>query len=174
MKAIGYRQAGPVTAADALVEFEAPEPEVGSRDLLVEVKAVSVNPVDTKVRANVEPETGTKIIGYDAVGTVLEVGSDVSLFKPGDEVFYAGDLTRPGTNAERHAVDERIVGKKPASLGCTDAAALPLTAITAWEMLFDSFRLNEGEGEGDSILIVGGAGGGYGCASRGESSALAD
>ncbi|MFK8029385.1 MAG: zinc-binding alcohol dehydrogenase family protein [Gammaproteobacteria bacterium] len=158
MKAIGYTKAGPIEAADALVEFAAPSPKPGANDLVVEVKAVSVNPVDTKVRQNVAPESGNKVIGYDAAGVVTQVGSDVSLFKVGDEVFYAGDLTRPGTNSELHVVDERIVGRKP-SLSFTDAAALPLTSITAWEMLFDSFGLVEGEGEGDSILIVGGAGG---------------
>lgn len=159
MKAIGYNQAGPLSAADALIEFDAPEPEVGAHDLLVEVRGVSVNPVDTKVRQNVSPETGTKIIGYDAAGVVKKVGADVSLFKVGDEVFYAGDLTRPGTNSQLHAVDERIVGKKPATLDFASAAALPLTSITAWELLFDSLALTEGNGEGEALLVVGGAGG---------------
>jgi NADPH2:quinone reductase len=159
MKAIGYNKAGPITAEDALIEFDAPMPDVGANDLLVEVRGISVNPVDTKVRANVSPDSGTKIIGYDAAGMVKQVGDDVSLFKVGDEVFYAGDLTRPGTNSEVHVVDERIVGRKPATLGFADAAALPLTSITAWEILFDSFGLEEGEGEGDALLIIGGAGG---------------
>ncbi|MFK8014760.1 MAG: zinc-binding alcohol dehydrogenase family protein [Gammaproteobacteria bacterium] len=159
MKAIGYQAAGPITAENSLIAFDAPAPQIGPRDLLVDVRAVSVNPVDTKVRANMAPESGTKIIGYDAAGTVLAVGSDVCLFSVGDEVFYAGDLTRPGTNSAQHAVDERIVGKKPATLGFADAAALPLTAITAWEMLFDSFGLAEGAGDGESILVIGGAGG---------------
>ncbi len=159
MKAIGYKQAGPITAAGALIEFETATPEVGAHDLLVEVRGISINPVDVKVRANMEPEAGTKIIGYDAAGIVREVGSEVSKFKVGDEVFYAGDLTRPGTNSELHAVDERIVGKKPESLDYADAAAFPLTSITAWEILFDSFGLSEGDGKGESILIVGGAGG---------------
>ncbi len=159
MRAIGYNQAGPISAPDALIEFEAPEPSIGDHDLLVEVRGISVNPVDTKVRGNMAPESGTKIIGYDAAGVVMKVGDQVSLFKPGDEVFYAGDLTRPGTNSKLHAVDERIVGKKPASLDFAQAAALPLTSITAWEILFDSFALNEGDGKGEALLVVGGAGG---------------
>lgn len=159
MKAIGYKQAGPITATEALVEFEAGKPEIGAHDLLVEVRGISLNPVDVKVRANRGPEEGYKVIGYDAAGIVREVGSDVCRFKVGDEVFYAGDLTRPGTNSEFHSVDERIVGLKPQSLDFADAAAFPLTSITAWEILFDSFALKEAEGKGESLLIVGGAGG---------------
>lgn len=159
MKAIGYNQKGPITAQDALIEFEAERPKLGPRDLLVEVRGISVNPVDVKVRALMGPDKGTKVIGYDAAGVVREVGSDVIKFKVGDEVYYAGDLTRPGTNSEFHAVDERIVGKKPKSLGYAEAAGFPLTSITAWEILFDSFGLKEGEGKGESLLIIGGAGG---------------
>lgn len=162
MKAIGYKKAGPITAQEALVEFEAEKPEIGPHDLLVEVRGISVNPVDVKVRALPElgPENGkTKIIGYDGAGIVREVGSDVSKFKVGDEVFYAGDLTRAGSNSELHAVDERIVGRKPDSLGFAEAAGLPLTSITAWEILFDSFGLKEGDGKGESLLIIGAAGG---------------
>lgn len=159
MKAIGYNQAGPITAPDALVEFEAEIPEVGPRDLLVEVRGIAVNPVDVKVRANMGPDKGTKVIGYDAAGIVRQVGKDVSRFRVGDEVFYAGDLTRPGTNAELHAVDERTVGKKPQTLGFAEAAGFPLTSITAWEILFDSFKIKEGEGKGETLLIIGGAGG---------------
>lgn len=159
MKAIGYNKNGPITTPDALIEFEAKTPEVGPRDLLVEVRGISVNPVDVKVRANMAPEKGTKIIGYDAAGVVRQVGSDVSKFKVGDEVFYAGDITRAGTNAELHAVDERIVGSKPKSLDFAEAAGLPLTSITAWELLFDSFKIKEGGGNGKSLLIIGGAGG---------------
>ena len=159
MKAIGYNKAGPITAPDSLVEFEAETPELGPRDLLVEVWGISVNPVDVKVRTNIAPDRGTKIIGYDAAGVVRQVGSDVSEFKVGDEVFYAGDITRPGTNSELHAVDERIVGKKPKSLGFAEAAGFPLTSITAWELLFDSLGIKEGEGTGESLLIIGGAGG---------------
>ncbi|WOO39930.1 zinc-binding alcohol dehydrogenase family protein [Rubellicoccus peritrichatus] len=159
MKAIGYTKNGSITEPDALIEFEAAKPELGPRDLLVEVQGISVNPVDVKVRALMAPENGTKIIGYDAAGIVREIGSDVMNFKVNDEVFYAGDLTRPGTNSELHAVDERIVGKKPASLDFAEAAGFPLTSITAWEILFDSFGLKEGEGKNESLLIIGGAGG---------------
>ncbi len=159
MKAIGYNQAGPITAPDALIEFEAETPELGPRDLLVEVRGISVNPVDVKVRALMGPDKGTKVIGYDAAGVVREVGSDVSKFKVGEEVYYAGDFTRPGTNSELHAVDERIVGKKPKSLGFAEAAGFPLTSITAWEILFDSLGVKEEEGKGESLLVIGGAGG---------------
>ncbi len=162
MKAIGYKQTGPITAPDSLIEFDAQTPEFGPRDLLVEVRGISVNPVDVKVRTRPKmgPEPGqTKIIGYDAAGIVREVGSEVRLFKVGDEVFYAGDITRPGTNSELHAVDERIVGKKPASLNFAEAAGMPLTSITAWELLFESLDLSEGGGKGEALLIIGGAGG---------------
>lgn len=159
MKAIGYKKNGPIDAPDALVEFEAPEPKLGQRDLLVQVMGISVNPIDIKVRKNVPAESGFKIIGYDAAGVVKQVGSSVKNFKVGDEVFYAGDITRPGTNCQLHAVDERIVGKKPNSLDFAEAAGLPLTSITAWEILFDSFSFEEGSGQGEAILIIGGAGG---------------
>ena len=159
MQAIGYKQAGPITAPEALIPFDAEMPELRPRDLLVEVRGISVNPVDVKVRAMMGPEQGTKVIGYDAAGIVREVGNEVSKFIVGDEVFYAGDFTRPGTNSEFHAVDERIVGKKPQSLGFAEAAGLPLTSITAWELLFDSFGIKEGDGENESLLIIGGAGG---------------
>lgn len=159
MKAIGYETAGPVDAPGALKQFEAARPEPGPRDLLVEVKGVSVNPVDVKLRAAAAPETGPRILGFDAAGTVVATGTEVTGYSVGDEVFYAGDVTRPGSNAQFQAVDERIVGRKPASLDFAEAAGLPLTSITAWEMLFDSFRLSEGGGEGDSLLVIGGAGG---------------
>jgi len=159
MKAIGYKQPGPITAADSLIEFEADAPTLRPRDLLVEVRGISVNPVDTKVRGGRPPIGDIGIMGYDAAGVVKEVGSDVSLFQIGDEVFYAGDITRPGTNAQLHAVDERIVGKKPKSMRFADAAGMPLTSITAWELLFDSLAIKEGAGQGESILILGGAGG---------------
>ncbi len=159
MKAIGYNRAGPITAPEALIEFEVETPALGARDLLVEVRGISVNPVDVKIRANIAPDNGTKVIGYDAAGVIREVGGDVKNFKVGDEVFYAGDITRPGTNSELHAVDEQIVGKKPRSLGFAESAGLPLTSITAWELLFDSLAIKEGEGKGDSLLIIGGAGG---------------
>jgi NADPH2:quinone reductase len=161
MRAIGYRVPGPITAEESLVDIELPKPEPKGRDLLVEVKAISVNPVDTKVRKRSAPEDGSwKVLGYDAVGTVVSVGDGVTFFKAGDDVFYAGDITRPGTNAEFHLVDERIAGRKPISLSYSDAAALPLTAITAWEMLFDRLDIRKPvPGASAAILIVGGAGG---------------
>jgi len=156
MKAIGYETTGP---ADRLTALEVDRPSIGPRDLLVEVRGVSVNPVDVKLRAAAPPEAGPRILGFDAAGVVVETGAEVTGYKPGDAVFYAGDVTRPGTNAALHAVDERMVGRKPDSLDFVEAAGLPLTAITAWELLFDSFRLTEGDGAGDSLLVVGGAGG---------------
>jgi len=159
MKAIGYTQAGPISAEDALIEVEMDMPQPGAKDLLVEVRGISVNPVDVKVRENHQPDGGPRVLGFDAAGVVKEVGSECSRFQPGDEVFYAGDITRPGTNAEFHVVDERIVGRKPKSLGFAEAAGMPLTTITAWEMLFDSFGLEEGKGAGDALLVIGGPGG---------------
>ena len=160
MKAIGYTNAGPISAENSLIEFETDKPQPGPNDLLVEVRGISVNPVDVKVRTNRQPPEGEpRILGFDAAGIVKEAGTATTRFKPGDEVFYAGDFTRPGTNAEFHAVDERLVGRKPSSLGFAEAAAMPLTSITAWEILFDSFGLKEGEGAGDSLLVIGGAGG---------------
>jgi len=159
MKAIGYRNAGPISAENALIEFETDAPKPGPNDLLVEVRGISVNPVDVKVRASAQPDDEYRILGFDAAGVVKEVGSNTTKFKPGDEVFYAGDITRPGTNAEFHVVDECIVGRKPSSLSFAEAAGMPLTSITAWEMLFDSFGLKEGEGAGEALLIIGGAGG---------------
>ena len=148
MKAIGYRDAGPITAANALIEFATETPQPGPKDLLVEVRGISVNPVDVKVRSGAQPDNGPRILGFDAAGVVKAVGSAVTQFQSGDEVFYAGDITRPGTNAQLHVVDERIVGRKPASLGFAEAAGLPLTSITAWEILFDSLGLIVGEGAG--------------------------
>lgn len=159
MKTIVHTQACPITADQALVEKEVSKPAPGPRDLLVQVRAVSVNPADVKVRELMAPEGPYRILGFDAAGVVEAVGVDVSSFKVGDEVFYAGEFTRPGSNAEFQLVDERIAGRKPASLGFADAAALPLTSITAWEILFDAFRLKEGEGKGEALLVIGGAGG---------------
>lgn len=157
MKAIGYRHAGDTSVLDW---FDVPAPEPRPHDLIVRVKAVSVNPVDVKVRAGATPEGDLpRILGYDATGVVERIGSAVSLFAPGDEVFYAGSIDRPGTNAELHAVDERIVGRKPATLGWTDAAALPLTSLTAWELLFDRMRVPADGGAGQILLVVNGAGG---------------
>ena len=159
MKAIGYTHAGPISAENALIEFETDTPKPGPNDLLVEVRAVSVNPVDVKVRASAQPDNGPRILGFDAAGIVKEVGPETTRFRPGDEVFYAGDITRPGTTAEFHVVDERIIGRKPSSLGFAEAAGMPLTSITAWEILFDSFGLKESEGAGEALLVIGGAGG---------------
>jgi len=161
MKAIAYYHALPITDEQALQDIELPEPVAGPRDLLVEVKAISVNPVDTKVRQNVQPEGGeAKVLGWDVAGVVKAVGSEVTLFQPGDKVFYAGSLTRPGANSELHVVDERIVGHMPKTLSFAHAAALPLTAITAWELLFERLQVVEGESASQqSLLIVGAAGG---------------
>ncbi|MEE7560287.1 alcohol dehydrogenase catalytic domain-containing protein, partial [Xanthomonas sp. Kuri4-2] len=144
MKAIAYPQHGlPLDDPRALVELELPSPEPGPRDLRVRIQAISVNPVDTKVRGTM-PVEAPRVLGWDASGVVEAVGDQVSLFAPGDAVYYAGSLARPGTNAELHLVDERIVGHKPRTLGHADAAALPLTAITAWELLFDRLGVAEG------------------------------
>ncbi|UNX54883.1 zinc-binding dehydrogenase [Georgenia sp. TF02-10] len=154
--AIGYEQNLPSTDPDSLIAREVEVPELGPHDLLVEVRAVSVNPVDVKLRAN-GPSGGFRVLGFDAAGTVREVGEGVSLFAPGDEVFYAGTTDRPGTNQRLHAVDERIVGRKPARLSFAEAASLPLTAITAWEALFDRLRLTA-DSRG-TLLVVGATGG---------------
>ena len=160
MRAVGYKHSRPIDQADSLIDLEIEKPTPQGRDLLVEVKAVSVNPVDTKVRKRADPKGGApKILGYDAAGVVAALGSDAKLFKPGDEVFYAGSILRQGTDAEYHLVDERIVGAKPKTLDFAAAAALPLTSITAWEMLFDRLAVPRGGAEGRSLLIVGGAGG---------------
>ncbi|WP_434673461.1 zinc-binding alcohol dehydrogenase family protein [Pseudomonas sp. R1-15] len=161
MKAIAYYQSLPITHPQSLQDIELPEPVAGPRDLLVEVKAISVNPVDTKVRQNVQPEAGAaKVLGWDVAGVVKAVGSEVTLFKTGDKVFYAGSIARAGGNSELHVVDERIVGNMPTTLGFAEAAALPLTAITAWELLFDRLQIKEGQSDlGQSLLIVGAAGG---------------
>ena len=161
MRAVGYKKSLPIEQAESLVDIEIEKPVPQARDLLVQVKAISVNPVDTKVRKRAAPKDGEppKILGYDATGVVAAVGPEATLFKPGDEVWYAGSVVRPGTNSEFHLVDERIVGRKPKSLGFAAAAALPLTSITAWEMLFDRLAVARGGGEGKSLLIVGGAGG---------------
>jgi zinc-binding alcohol dehydrogenase family protein len=161
MRAIGFHMPQPITSNEALVDLDLPVPEASGHDLLVEIKAVSVNPVDTKVRRNHTPAAGeARILGYDAAGVVKAVGSDVTLFKAGDEVFYAGAIGRPGTNAEYHLVDERIVGMKPKSLSFAEAAALPLTAITAYEALFDRLKVGDPVlGAERAILITGGAGG---------------
>jgi len=161
MKAVGYRKSLPIDDASSLVDFETAKPEPKGRDIRVAVKAISANPVDYKVRKRAAPPEGeTKILGYDAAGIVDAVGPDVSLFKPGDEVFYAGSILRQGTNSEFHLVDERIVGAKPKTLSFAQAAALPLTSITAWELLFDRLGVAlDMSFDPRTLLIIGGAGG---------------
>ena len=157
MKAIARYQPLPIDHPESLVDTTLPAPAPGPRDLLVRVHAVSVNPVDTKVRANAAADGQPKVLGFDAAGVVEAVGAQVTLFKVGDRVMYAGDITRPGSNAELQAVDECIVGRMPASLGFAEAAALPLTAITAWELLFD--RLGITPQTTGTLLVTGAAGG---------------
>ena len=161
MRAVGFSENLPITSENALLDIELPEPEAKGRDLLVEIKAVSVNPVDTKQRRLQPVEAGQyRILGFDAAGVVQAVGPDVKLFKPGDEVFYAGAVNRPGTNAELHLVDERIVGKKPSSLSFEESAALPLTAITAYETLFHRMKVQDKVASAwNAVLVIGGAGG---------------
>jgi NADPH:quinone reductase len=162
MKAIGLYQYLPIDNPDSLVEVEVPTPIATGRDLLVRVLAVSVNPVDVKSRA---PRPGTestpRILGYDAAGIVESVGPDGTLFKPGDEVYYAGSNVRPGCDSEFHLVDERIVGPKPRTLDFEEAAALPLTTITTWEAFFDRLGIakDPAANQGRTLLIIGGAGG---------------
>ncbi|MBV8924986.1 MAG: zinc-binding alcohol dehydrogenase family protein [Bradyrhizobium sp.] len=161
MKAVGYQKSLPIEDREALVDFEAAKPEPRGHDIRVAVKAISANPVHYKVRKRAAPPAGEfKILGFDACGVIDAVGPDVSLFKPGDEVFYAGSILRPGTNSEFHLVDERIVGNKPKSLSYAQAAALPLTSITAWELLFDRLGAVPGKSlDPRTLLITGGAGG---------------
>ena len=167
MKAIGYLEAGPITHRHALVDIELEKPVANARDLLIKVHAVAVNPVDFKIRQNVSPGSGDyKVLGWDAVGEVVETGPDASLFKKGDTVFYAGDLTRQGSNAEYQLVDERLVAHKPKSLSSAQAAAMPLTSITAWELLFERLaidkRKSSASGSDNDVLLVVGASGGVG------------
>ncbi|MBW8859547.1 MAG: zinc-binding alcohol dehydrogenase family protein [Caulobacter sp.] len=158
MKAVGFKAPSSIDLPESLIDLDLPQPVPTGRDLLVAVRAVSVNPVDTKVRASRKAAEGqAEVIGWDAAGVVEAVGPEATLFKVGDPVFYAGAIDRPGSNAEFQLVDERIVGKKPASLSFPEAAALPLTAITAWELLFD--RLGATKDSAGALLVVGGAGG---------------
>jgi zinc-binding alcohol dehydrogenase family protein len=164
MKAVGYIQPQAISQPDSLIDITLPDPVAGGRDLLVEVKAVSVNPVDTKIRRSAGPAEGEryKVLGWDASGIVRSVGPEVTMFKPGDRVWYAGSIARTGTNCELHLVDERIVGHAPESLDFAQAAALPLTAITAWEMLFDRFGIAPGKKPSRQALLIIGASGGVG------------
>ncbi len=161
MKAIGLTRNLPVTSPECLMDLEIPKPAPGPRDLLVRIEAVSVNPIDTKIRMNKAPKKGVPLIlGYDAAGVVEAIGSEVTRFQVGDSVYYAGTLTRPGSNAEFQLVDERIVGRKPKSLVWGDAASVPLTALTAWEGLFDRLGIDvEGKNTTQSLLLIGAAGG---------------
>jgi len=163
MKAVALTHYLPVDDPNAFLDVELPRPAALGRDLLVAVKAVSINPVDTKIRSPKDKlEDPPRVLGWDASGVVEAVGPDVTLFKPGDEVYYAGDITRSGSNVEFQLVDERIVGFKPNSLGFAEAAALPLTTITAYESFFDRLGIDrDGADKGQSILIIG-AGGGVG------------
>ncbi|MGY6650130.1 zinc-binding alcohol dehydrogenase family protein [Wenyingzhuangia sp. IMCC45574] len=159
MKAIGFKESFTIDKKEALQDIELAVPKPIGKDILVEVKAISVNPVDFKVRQLMPPENGDwKVLGWDATGIVKEVGDEVSLFNVGDEVFYAGDLTRQGSNTEYQLVDERIVGVKPKSLSFGDAAALPLTSLTAWELVFDRMEVAK-EDPSKSVLVIGAAGG---------------
>lgn len=167
MKAIGYTKNLPITDPESLLDIELPQPIATGRDLLVKIKAIAVNPVDFKVRQGMAPEDGSyKVIGWDAVGEVVATGEAVTQFKPGDEVYYAGALMRQGSNAEYQLVDERIVGSKPKSLSSAEAAALPLTTITAWEMLFEHLAIKQQSPDStvksDEIILVVGAAGGVG------------
>ncbi|QWF15717.1 zinc-binding alcohol dehydrogenase family protein [Lysobacter capsici] len=161
MKAVALTHYLPIDDPQSLLDVELPAPVATGHDLLVRVEAISVNPVDTKVRSpKPQVEAQPRVLGYDAAGTVEAVGEHVTRFKVGDRVYYAGDITRPGSNSELHLVDERIVGAAPASLSAAQAAALPLTAITAWELLFQRMPFDsETGGQGKSLLILAGAGG---------------
>jgi len=161
MKAIGFTQSLDISDINSFFSFETDMSTPTGHDVLVKIEAISVNPVDYKIRQNSAKEAPLaqpKVIGWDAAGTVVAVGERVSLFKKGDTVYYAGDINRQGCNAEYQLVDERIVGRKPRSLSMAEAAALPLTTLTAWEMLFDRIRINQRD-KGKTILIIGGAGG---------------
>lgn len=161
MKAVGFNRPLPVSQPDCLIDIDLPEPELRERDILVDVRAVSVNPADVKVRASHQPAEGAyRVLGWDAAGIVVAVGSGVRDFQIGDEVYFAGAINRQGAYAERVAVDERIAAKKPRSLNFAQAAALPLTAITAWETLFDRLDVRKPvAGAAGALVIVGGAGG---------------
>jgi zinc-binding alcohol dehydrogenase family protein len=160
MRAVGYRKSLPIQDPLSLEDLEVPAPEARPHDVVVRVQAVSVNPVDTKVRKNRAPAEGVpQILGWDAVGVVESVGAAATRFAVGDRVYYAGAINRPGSNSELHAVDERIIARAPRSLADEAAAALPLTSITAYELLFDRLRIAKGGGDGQTLLITGGAGG---------------
>ncbi|MFE4829190.1 zinc-binding alcohol dehydrogenase family protein [Streptomyces sp. NPDC056672] len=157
MRAIASYRGLPVDNPESLQDVEVPRPRLQPRDILVRVQAVSVNPADVKSRIALEPSADPRILGFDAAGVVEAVGPEVTTLSVGDEVWYAGDATRAGANADLHAVDERITARKPASLSFAEAAAMPLTTITAWETLFERFGLTAGST--GTLLALGGAGG---------------
>lgn len=162
MKAIGFKRSLPITEEDSFIEFETEKSEPTGYDLLVKISAISVNPVDYKIRQSAAKDTvldTPKIIGWDAVGRIEAVGDQTSIFQVGDEVYYAGDITRSGSNAEYQLIDERIVGKKPKNLTAAEAAAIPLTGLTAYESLFDRIKINPERDAGKTVLILAGAGG---------------
>ncbi len=163
MKAIGYTHSLDIDEPDVLMDLDVDKPSVSGKDLLVKINAIAVNPVDYKIRQRVNPEGGEpKILGWDAVGEVVDIGADVTEFTVGDRVYYAGDLTRGGSNAEFQLVDQRIAGNAPKSLSDSDAAALPLTTITAYELLFDHLALKQQDEKSDEVVLVVGAAGGVG------------
>ena len=167
MKAVGYIKSLPINDPESLTDIELPQPIATRRDLLVKVSAIAVNPVDYKIRQFFPNEDGNyRVLGWDAVGEVVATGEAATQFKPGDVVYYAGDLNRQGSNAEYQLVDERLVGKKPRSLSDAEAAALPLTTITAWEMLFEHLSIQQQNPEStersDEVILVVGAAGGVG------------
>ncbi|WP_282018786.1 zinc-binding alcohol dehydrogenase family protein [Salegentibacter mishustinae] len=162
MKAVGIRKSHPIDHPDSFIDFNTEEPKPGDLDLLVRIKAVSVNPVDFKVRQNAAKDKELeqpKILGWDAAGIVERVGNKVTKFKQGDEVYYAGEIDRPGCNAEFQLVNENIAGHKPKNISFEEAAAMPLTSLTAWECIFERLKIEENSGENQDILVLGGAGG---------------
>ncbi|MBB2144669.1 zinc-binding alcohol dehydrogenase family protein [Pedobacter sp. LMG 31464] len=162
MKAVGFKTSLPINETTSFIEFETEIPQPLGRELLIRIEAVSVNPIDYKIRQNSAKETvlaTPKIIGWDAAGIVEAIGSEVTLFGVGDKVYYAGDLNKQGSNAAYQVINERIVGKKPVSLSMEEAAVMPLTGVTAWEILFDRIRIHPEKDKGKTLLIIGGAGG---------------
>ncbi len=162
MNAVGFNTSLPITDSNSFLDVDIEKPTPAGHELLVNIQAISVNPVDYKIRQNSAKDTvldAPKIIGWDAVGMVESVGDKVTLFKAGDAVYYAGDITKSGSYAEHQVIDERLVGRKPANLSIEEAAGVPLVALTAWEVLFDRMRLSAERDAGKTILIIGGAGG---------------
>lgn len=161
MKAIIYHESHPIDHPEALIDTELPKPEAGPLDVIVEIEAISVNPVDTKIRRWVQPQ-GHRVLGWDAVGTVIAKGAHVTKFNEGDRVWYAGELDKPGTNSQQHKVDSRIISHAPRTLNSAQAAAMPLTTITAWELLFEKLKIPQKPHTTDAVVLVSGAAGGVG------------